>query len=334
MRNCPVCLNESRIEVFSTQFTIPDGWTLPDKITWYTCDQCGMIYGDGNMTQARFNEYYRTKYGYGINNPQNVERLKRDAKQIVAIEKPVSRIVDFGGAGDDGKSVIIESLREWGFTDAHCIGAGDEFPADCDVIYASHVLEHIYDLPQTMKRISEALALNGLFIVDVPDATGLLNRWKMPILDFNTKHLNHFTLRTLLELGHRWGFESVFVNSYELEFAPCYQVHFMRFDTAQDSKWHVLRNISERVNKLREITYPVNVWGMGDIVWVLLSQVDLDVLNYIDNDPAMRGQTYKGKSILEKPDNDAPILILSQGQRQRLIANIRKMGIENELIEI
>jgi len=71
-------------------------------------------------------------------------------------------------------------------------------------------------------------------------------------------------------------------------------------------------------------------------VWHILSLVDEDfqVLNYIDNDPAYRGQIYNGKPVLERPDNDAPIVIMAQGQRQRLIANIRAMGVENEIIEI
>jgi len=334
MRPCPTCLHPEREKIFSTPFTPPDGWTLPHEITWFTCDNCGTIYGDGNMTQAMLDEYYRTKYGYGINNPANTIRLYNDGIRISSDFPIQARVVDFGGAGDNGESVLIETLKKEGFTDARCVGVGDKLPLNCDVIYASHVLEHIYDLPDTMRLLESALAPDGLLIVDVPDATGLLNRWRMPILDFNTKHLNHFTLRTLLELGHRWGFESVKVVPYELEFAPCYQVHFKRLNVAVQSMLHIQGKIGERVRKLQAIDYPVNVWGMSDIVWVLLSQVDLNVLNYIDNDPAMRGATYKGKPIMERPDNNAPIVIMAQGQRERLINNIRAAGIVSEIIKI
>jgi len=37
---------------------------------------------------------------------------------------------------------------------------------------------------------------------------------------------------------------------------------------------------------------------------------------------------------LERPTNDAPILILAQGQREKLIENIRKMDVTNDIIEI
>ena len=78
----------------------------------------------------------------------------------------------------------------------------------------------------------------------------------------------------------------------------------------------------------------MNVWGLGDTTWHILSQHPLDVLDYIDNDPAYRGQTYGGKPVLERPTNDAPIVILAQGQRAALIRNIRAAGIENEIVEV
>jgi hypothetical protein len=185
-----------------------------------------------------------------------------------------------------------------------------------------------------MRQLVDALAPDGLLIVDVPNATGLLRRWKMPILDFNTKHINHFTLRDLLRLGYEHGLEMTHIHEYELEVAPAFQVHFRRLDMARASAEHVQRNIEARVKRLETIRQPVNIWGMSDIVWHLLSLVDLQVLDYIDNDPAFENQTYNGKPVLQRPSNNAPILILAQGQRQRLIDNIKAMGVTNVIIEI
>lgn len=334
MRNCPVCYTKERLQMFTLPYLVPDGWTLPSAITWYTCDKCDMVYGDGEFNQSMLDEYYRSQYGYGINSPDNRKRLEADACWIIDKLSLDDRIIDFGGVGDNGESVIVSMLKDYGFSDAHCTGAGDELPSNCDLIYASHVLEHIYDLPKTMSNITSALADDGLLIIDVPDATGLLQHWKKPILDYNTKHINHFTLRNLLDSGKQFGFESVLVKPYELEYAPAFQVHFKQMDTALLSAKHVVSNILARVNKLKEIDYPVNVWGLSDIAWVLLSYVNLNVLNYIDNDPAYRSATYKGIPVVERPDNDAPIVIMAQGQRERLIENIRKTGIKNRIIEV
>ncbi len=336
MRPCPVCEQFDRTEVFAMSYRIPDGWPLPRKIVWYTCATCEMLYGDGDFSQPMLNEYYAKYYGYGVNSPDNVQRLKMDAVTIASLAKHETdaAIVDFGGAGDDGRSVIVDSLHGRGYVNAECIGAGDILPHDCDIIYASHVIEHIYDLPETMERLSGALAPKGLLIIDGPDATGLLQKWKMPILDFNTKHINHFTLRDYLNLGHAHGFELTSCKSYELEGAPAYQLHFSRLDVAHSSALHVMTNIAARVERLKTLAgLPLNVWGMGDITWHLLSQVDLNILDYIDNDPAYRGATYNGRPVQDRPTNAAPILVMAQGQRQRLIENIRKAGILNPIIE-
>lgn len=334
MRHCPVCLSPSRTEVFSTTYLIPDGWTLPGEIHWLTCDDCGMIYGDGDFSQTDLDTYYQERYGYGVNNPTNVKRLEADARNIAKrLTNWNAVIVDFGGAGDEGVSVLVDGLRARGFANAVCVGVGDTLP-DCDVLYASHVLEHIYNLPEVMMRFVGALKKDGLLIVDVPDATGLLLGWNQPILDFNTKHVNHFTLRHLLELDSHYGFEAIEARRYELENAPCYQVVFRWLSVALRSRQHIERETAERIKRLQAIKEPVNVWGLSDVTWHLLSMVDLDVLDYIDNDPAYRGQTYNGKPVQERPTNDAPIVIMSQGQRQRLIENIRKAGIENGIIEV
>lgn len=293
-----------------------------------------MLYGDSpDLNQAILDEYYQKYYGYGVNNPANTERLKFDAAMIGCKDKDCT-IVDFGGSGDDGQSVFTNELRRLGYKNAICVNAGEFIPDNCEVIYASHVIEHIYDLPETMRQFYRALSPNGKLIIDVPNATGLLQRWKMPILDFNTKHINHFTLRNLLDLGHYWDFEMVYLKQYELEVAPAFQVYFKLQSTAGMSAVHVGAETAKRIAQLKDIDFPVNIWGMGDIVWHLLSRVDLNVLDYIDNDPAYRGQTYAGKPVLERPTNDEPIVILAQGQRERLISNIRKMGIKSRIIEI
>lgn len=312
----------------------PDGWTLPDAIEWHECQECGMIYGDGDMDQGMFTTFYRERYGFGLNSPHNVKRLTDDANML-AHEFPIgTRFVDFGGAGEDGESVLVRTLKDQSH-EAVCVNAGEEIPP-CDVIYASHVIEHIYNLPAVMAAITERMleVNNGTLIIDVPDSTGLLEYWRMPILDYNTKHLNHFTLRTLLHLGWVWGFESVNVRQYELENAPAFQVWFKLKDTGFESMVHVTERIQEKIQKLLKISQPVNVWGLGDITWHILSQIDLAVIDYIDSDPAMRGQTFKGKPILDKPTNYMPIVIMAQGQRGRLVEYIRKAGYKNQIIEI
>jgi hypothetical protein len=319
-------------------YRIPDGWPLPRKINWAECTECGMLYGDGDFDQALLNDYYLNYYGYGINSSDVSDRLTSIADYIAEKYPQTARFVDFGGSGDDGKSIVCGRLQKLGFKNAYNVNAGEPVPP-CDVLLASHVIEHVYDMPAVMDAITEALAEDGLLIVDGPDATGLVLRWRMPILDFHTKHINHFRMIDYLRLMERYGFEltdsSRYVDIRSSQHAACVRLYFKRFSTADASRDWVQASVNERVARLRLVgDQPVNVWGLGDVTWHLLSMVDLNVLEYIDNDPAYRGATYGGNPVLERPTNDAPIVIMSQGQRTKLIENIRAAGVTNDIIEI
>jgi predicted SAM-dependent methyltransferase len=338
MRDCPICNSKKRTEIWTMPYKIPDGWPLMNAITWYTCDACGLLYGDGDFDQALLNEYYRTRYGYGINSVEVDERLTAIADWVASEAGKDVRFVDFGGSGDDGRSIAVMRLHELGYNNAWNVNAGEEVP-ECDIMLCSHVLEHVYDMEAVMIQITDALDEEGMLIVDGPDTTGLLLEWKVPMLDFHTKHVIHFRMIDYLRLMENWGFELMSHVQYEdvrsNQHAPCYRMYFQRRNVAQECGDLVQNNMRQRVEKLRSIQEPVNLWGLGDISWHLLAQVpELKVINYIDNDPAYRGSTYDGKQVMERPNNTHPIVITSQGQREKLIANIRKMGVTNEIIEV
>ena len=334
MRSCPVCGTRDRLErerVFSMDYKIPDGWPVPERITWYTCKKCRMLYGDGDFDQSMLDEYYAKFYGYGLGSAENTKRLNDFTLWAIDNYAKDSVIVDFGGGGEDGNtSVVISKLKSVGFVNAVSVGVYDELPPKCDMIYASHVLEHIYNLSETMNLLIGHLKPAGRLIVDGPDAAGANKAW--PILDFSSKHINHFTLKNYLELGGRYGLELERLDTYVMGMWHCYKLHFEFGNVAMESRDHIIEKTGVLVEKLERIKIPVNLWGLSDVSWHLLSRVNLDILEYIDNDWAYRGQTYGGKPVLERPTNGAPILIMSQGQRELLIHNIRAMGIENELI--
>ena len=337
MRNCPVCNTHKRELLYSSGFKTPDSWPLPETIHWYKCLDCGMLYGDGNFTQEMLNEYYVKYYGYGINSSDVKERLESIAAEIGVKYPTTTRFVDFGGSGDDGKSLCVERLKAIGFTDAYNVNAGEEIPK-CDILLASHVIEHVYDMNETMDKIISSLDKDGLLIIDGPDSTGLVLEWKMPMLDFHTKHVNHFRLVDYLRMIEGYGFELVDLVKYKdirsSQIAACYRMYFRKFNTAYESINHIKGNVQKAIDKLNKIDYPVNLWGCGDIAWHLLSNVKLDVLDYIDNDPAMVGSTIDGHPIVTLPTNGKPIVIVAQGQRSRLIEKIKELGLKNEVIEI
>ena len=142
MRNCPVCKSNVINYSWHMDYKAPDGWTTPKRISWQSCNDCGMVYGDGDFTQADLDEYYKKFYGYGLDYPENNERIQRDADYISLITLKNAKIVDFGG----GDSVFLKRMKVHGYTNLHSVNVGEFIPTNSDVIYVSHVLEHIYSI--------------------------------------------------------------------------------------------------------------------------------------------------------------------------------------------
>ena len=104
---------------------------------------------------------------------------------------------------------------------------------------------------------------------------------------------------------------------------------------AELSKDWVVNNIARKVDALRALgDKPVIVWGIGDIAMHLLTKVKVNVLYYVCNDPAFIGATIDGVPVKERPDTMDTLLVMAQTHKKLLIDNIRKMGIENQIIEI
>lgn len=191
MRTCPICNSSKRIRLWRSDFLVPDGWKRPKYIDWFKCD-CGMIYGDNpDVTQADYDWYYINKYGYNVADEECRSRLLNRAGLVVKNAPVNAKILDFGG-GDSGLTRFIDNLDYTDSFSLYNVGCGDELPKGMDIIVAEHVLEHIYDLNDAMKKITESLKAGGVLIVDVPDAAGIsfeLNKFT-PILDYTQVHIS------------------------------------------------------------------------------------------------------------------------------------------------
>jgi len=317
-------------------FLVPDGWTNPEYIQWVKCE-CGMIYGDNPaITQEDYNVYYDQKYGFGVTDENSTTRLRERVAYVAMTHDKSARIVDFGG----GDSIFSQDLISLGYKDTHNVGCYDSMPDDVDVILASHVLEHIYDVDEAMSKITNALRRGGTFIVDIPDA-GLMATDKpigMPILDFHQKHINHFRALDLLRLAERYGFELVATNAYlERMGCGCRVYYFVKNSNliADESYIYVMNNAKLKVHALKELcNQPVCVWGCGDIALHCLAVHWPNVKYFVDIDPAFRGATIKGLPVYDKPIDDLPIVINTQSQKKNLLEYIKSLGIKNRIIEI
>jgi FlaA1/EpsC-like NDP-sugar epimerase len=176
----------------------------------------------------------------------------------------------------------------------------------------------------------------GRILIDFPNATELAKIKTLPILDFHQKHINHFSIGTMNLLLDKYGFSPTAIETYTVETHnyPSFRILYDVLDereTYDFSKAVVKKNVEEKVRKLKEITEPVIVYGCGDICLHLLTQVNLNIVHYMDNDPAFIGHPINGIPVLDKPQTDDPIVIITQMQTELILERIKNMGITNKV---
>ena len=91
-----------------------------------------------------------------------------------------------------------------------------------DVITLWHSLEHLYELNQYLKKITESLNDNGLLLIAVPnyqsfDAEHFKRDWAAYDVP---RHLHHFSLEAMVKLMEKFKFK--FIQGQQMPFDPFY----------------------------------------------------------------------------------------------------------------
>jgi len=329
---CPVCGSFKRVPVdWELEFVVPDGWELPATSKVICCAQCGCIFYDNKMTQLDYDNYYIKRYGYGLEGPDIDARMAGAALFLNRClpDRGIS-IVDYGGGNGD----LVRALEKVGFRNVLNFNLGDDLgDKKFDLLICSHILEHIYDLQHFMEHVVSFVKPNGYLYLDMPYYDDY-ESYDSPLMDMHQKHINHFWLKHLDSLMHNQGFELTDGEFYKERGCPLLRRLYRKYDIVGNFlniKKMFDRRMRELLDKVKEIKQPVIVWGLGDLAWYVLAHTNLDIVYFVDNDPAYRGCTLLGKEIKEKPDTDDPILVIVFAQKEPLLRNIKAV-CDNEII--
>jgi phospholipid N-methyltransferase len=333
MRNCPVCNSDKRIDIWNMDYIVPDNWELPTHNEICLCT-CGMIYYNNDRIQEDYDKYYKNRYGTDgtLTDVVNYARLDELVQLVIQTEpNHYACIVDFGG----GNGYIKRQLIGLGYDNVHTIDVGDKLPKDIDLLIASHVLEHIYDVHKIMNTL--VFHTRGKILIDLPDAIGMSTITTLPMLDYHQKHINHFSIKTLNNLLSQYDYSPIYINHYLIKSNnyPSFRVVYERQNEALSygkSQGRVESNINEKLKILNEITFPVIVWGCGDICLHLLTKVKLNIVHFVDNDPAWKGQTIMGIPVLDHVESGVPILVMAQHLRVGVLKKIFDADLANKVI--
>jgi SAM-dependent methyltransferase len=277
--------------------------------------------------------------------PWDLDRLKRTANYLATVvTNRDARILDAGCA----TGVLLELLRGHGFAaltglDPSPIAAATTSRRDgikgvtgsflapppdlgpFDVVVLSHVLEHVADLQGAASALRSLLASDGLVYVEVPDAPRYVDYLVAPFHDFNTEHINHFSLELLDRLLSSHGFEpidekesTVFCSAtheYPVIFGLWKPTRRSRSVDSLEPDLHLASGIRRYVARSRELLGRIDarlrrvispgeaimVWGAGQLTMKLLRDTvlfDADVIGIIDSSPQKQGLHFNGVSVI------------------------------------
>ena len=392
-RPCPVCGASAGEVLHHRAFVLPDGHPLSSGYDVVTCLICGAAYATPLPDQAAYDRFYRddSKYadaatgtGSGAQ-AWDDERLEETAHALASFAPEKStHIVDVGcGAGG-----LLRWFAKLGYTNltgidpaTACatatsaitgvrglVGSLFALPAElehADLIVLSHVLEHVRDVGIAIDGLKAITAPGGKVYCEVPNASQYTEYLVAPFLDFNTEHINHFSVGTLKRLFAARGWKIVASGSKAIASSPttrypCAWV-LAELPKAEESvpvvpadralraaltryvaaSQELLERVVARLNAMRITSTEIIVWGTGQTTAILLAETPLGsarIKAFTDSNAKNFGRTIAGAPVVP-PDAlrampETPIVIGSLLHGAEIAESISARGLPNPVIRL
>jgi len=386
-RPCPVC-DHRRAEVLHSQrFVLPEDKKLTASYDVVACDRCGAAFADTPITQREYDELYaqRSRYAAGpaahaSDSDRDIGRFREMAAEISrTVPDTSSRIVDVGCAngqmlaalsdvgyqnliGVDPSPACVQQAQTIHGARAY-VGSLSEMPANAgpyDVVILSHVLEHVRDVKPALDSLERFLSGGAILYVEVPDASRYVDFTWSPFQDFNSEHINHFSLTSLANLLRQCGFRPLKSAAKDILSAPgmpypaIYCFARLDPDTSPtidkdialkerlEGYVRVSRQLMDDIDSRLAATVnggtPVIVWGTGELTAKLLADTSLaraNVVGFVDGNPINQGRLLRGLPILapgELKSGDAVIVVASILHHAAIVRAIRGLGLRNPIL--
>lgn len=388
---CPLCGSFSINEEYVMNYTdLLDG--MGEKIysqEIYSCDKCNMVWVNNPIDSSSLDEYYKKLSKYEpetIVGKQDASKEKMFKRQFAFIESRIDdyeSVLEIGAATGAnlnyykiaGKRVVgIEpsttnkqyAVEKYGI-DMYDM-TFDEYMEEltmniggdkkCDLIFLSHILEHIVDFFDFMKKAVEIS--NKYIFIEIPFLENMGTMLE-PYGLFTNEHVNYFTFSSLKTLMNKYDCH-IIASNIELNVggeSPGYPTLITLWNKGlvADDKYMTENVLSANTlikqyieksendfQRIRELIDNIGdneklaIWGTGAHTSKLLSMTSLaskNIVKFYDSDKKKQLLTMLGKEIESFSKNDIEngeietILISSFGS-ERIIRN----SIENECIKV
>jgi SAM-dependent methyltransferase len=230
LTNCPICTSTH----FSTHLVCKDYLISQSDFTIQVCNQCGFRFTNPRPDSASIGAYYQSadyvshndSGGGLINKVYRLVRqytLQQKLKLINSLQTKPGKVLDVGC----GTGLFLETCQKGGWSingvepdaNARTVATSRlkiQIKADIDQVVDGefdlltmwHVLEHVPDLTETLKKLRGRVRVGGTLLIAVPnsdslDAHHFQNYWAAYDVP---RHLSHFTPPTLKKLVNEGGF--------------------------------------------------------------------------------------------------------------------------------
>jgi len=242
LEECPSCKHTK----FDNFLICTDYSITNESFALVKCTKCELIFTNPRPDEISIASYYKSEnyisHANKGNNPINfiyklVRKisLKRKFNLVTSLTKG-KYILDFGcGTGHFLSFLSDKGYKTFGIepdnyarekakklTNSNIEANLDDINEKFDIITAWHVIEHVSDLRNTLKKIRKKLKKDGVFIIAVPNINSFDSEYYGKYwagLDV-PRHLYHFTKHSLTSLAKKCKLK--IVDTYPLKFDSFY----------------------------------------------------------------------------------------------------------------
>lgn len=379
--------------VHRRRFVLFDGHPLASGYTVVTCRNCGAAYATPLPPQEAFERFYRDASKYadaatGTGSGAQLwddERLANTARELsLFVSERDAHIVDLGCAAGG-------LLRQFAALDYHnltgidpapaCAEAVEKIPgvrgvvgslfalparvAPASLVVLSHVMEHVREVGLAVEALRQLVRPGGRVYVECPDAARYADYLVAPFLDFNTEHINHFSVRTLERMfsAHRWDVVASGTKDIASSPTSCYPCAWVLAELPREAREAtpvtadvalraalvryvrmseaLLAGVVKRCESLKLDGREVFVWGTGQTTAILLADTPLArarIRAFTDSNPVHHGRTIAGVHVVPPAElratPEVPIVIGSLLHGPEIAMSIAALGLTNPVIRL